>query len=190
MFRGRIFNAAPMYSQSQVNLMNQLNKLWLEHVYWTRMFIVSNANDLADLQHVTNRLLENLKDFAAVFAKYYGQEIANRFEKLFTDHLVIAARLVNQAKAGVSAAVNQTRKEWYANADEIAKFLAEINPNWGFNEWKSMLHTHLMLTENEATQILTDKFEMSINTFDEVENQALLMADIMFKGLIRQFNIQ
>lgn len=45
------------YTQKQMCFMNQIQQLWAQHVYWTRLFIISTAADLSDLEPVTNRLL-------------------------------------------------------------------------------------------------------------------------------------
>ncbi len=37
------------YSPQQLCLMNQLQQLWAQHVYWTRFFIISTAEELGDL---------------------------------------------------------------------------------------------------------------------------------------------
>ncbi len=50
----------------QVNLMNELRKLWEQHVVWTRLFLVSAFGDLPDLEATTKRLLRNPTDFANV----------------------------------------------------------------------------------------------------------------------------
>lgn len=52
------------YTAQQVCLMQRLRQLWEQHVYWTRFFIISTAAGLADLAPVTERLLQNPKDFA------------------------------------------------------------------------------------------------------------------------------
>ena len=44
-------------SKRQLCLMNRLRQLWGQHVYWTRFFIISTADQLEDLQTVTDRLL-------------------------------------------------------------------------------------------------------------------------------------
>ena len=80
--------------------MNQLQQLWQQNVYWTRFFIISTAADLDDLKPVTNRLLQNPKDFAQLLAPIYGIKAACQFQELFTQHLLIAADLVNAAKNG------------------------------------------------------------------------------------------
>ena len=54
--------------------------------------------------------------------------IANQFQELLTQHLLIAADLVNAAKNGEPEKADIARKKWYQNADEIARFLSSIQP--------------------------------------------------------------
>ncbi len=173
----------------QTQLSNTLRQLWMEHVMWTRSFIISTAANLGDLQFVTNRLLRNPSDFADVLRPLYGNENAMRFKNLLTDHLMIAADLVNAAKAGDTKTADEKRKEWYVNADDIANFLSEINPYWNRNIWQTMLYDHLKMTENEAVQILTNQYAASISQYDAIQKEALEMADYMASGIIRQFNL-
>lgn len=65
---------------------------------WTRSFIISTASDLGDLKFVVNRLLQNPSDFADLFRKFYGNQKADMFKELFTQHLLIAGDFVNAAK--------------------------------------------------------------------------------------------
>lgn len=173
----------------RLELSNTLRTLWIEHVLWTRFFIVSTAFCLDDLQEVTDRLLENPGDFARVLEPFYGKQKAKQFKKLLTDHLLIAARLVNAAKAGNAAEVDKLRRKWYENAEDIARFLASINPCWSKDEWKDLLFAHLRMTEAEAIFILTGQYEKGIKEYDKIQAEALKMADVMSCGIIRQFNI-
>ena len=172
----------------QTQLSNALRQLWMEHVMWTRSFIISTSANLGDLQYVTKRLLRNPDDFAEMLRPLYGDEIAMRFKNLLTDHLMIAADLVNAAKAGDSKTADEKRNIWYANADDIANFLSQINPYWNRNIWQTMLYDHLKMTENEALQILTGQYDASISQYDAIQKEALEMADYMSSGIIRQFN--
>lgn len=174
-------------SRSEQMLSNLMRLLWEQHVYWTRLFLVSNAFGLPDMEFVTNRLLRNPKNFEAALKPFYGENIAAAFAELLTSHLTIAAELVSAAKAGDSAAVADAERRWYANANEIAAFLSSINPYWSVQEWQKMLYDHLAMTKAEAVAILTQKYEDSINIFENIEQEALVMADAMTRGLIRQF---
>lgn len=177
-------------SKTQQTLSNQMRLLWEQHVYWTRLFILSSAFELPDAEFVTNRLLRNPKDFEAALKLFYGEDIAAKFAELFTSHLTIAAELVMAAKAGDNAAAAGAERRWYENADEIAAFLSGINPYWSVQEWQKMLYDHLAMTKAEAVDILTQKYMNSINTFDYIEHQALMMADLMTQGLLKQFSQQ
>ncbi len=173
------------YTHQQICLMNRIRQLWGQHVYWTRFFIISTAAELDDLEPVTKRLLQNPKDFARLFTPIYGMKAAGQFEALFTQHLLIAAELVNAAKNGQADKVNLARKKWYKNADEIAEFLSSINPCWSESKWKDMLYSHLEMTEKEATLRLQGNYAADIQAFDEIESQGFKMADYMFCGIIK-----
>lgn len=145
------------------------------------------AFDLPDVDLVTNRLLRNPEDFEALLRPLYGERIASGFADLLTSHLVIAAELVNAAKEGDSEAAAEAEARWYENADEIAAFLGSINPYWSAQQWRNMLYDHLALTKAEAVSILTGNYEESIALFDQIERQALGMADLMTAGIVQQF---
>jgi hypothetical protein len=181
-------NPAPnLITRAQAGLNNSLRLLWEQHVVWTRLTIISMVFSLPDVDLVTGRLLRNPKDFEALLKPLYGDRTASRFADLLTSHLVIAAELVSAAKAGDTGAAADAERRWYANADEIAAFLGSINPYWSVRQWQTMLHEHLALTKTEAVNILTGKYEEGITVFDQIEKQALEMADVMTSGIIRQF---
>lgn len=175
---------------SQLKLSNTIRRLWIEHVLWTRFFIISTAFDLPDLQPVTQRLLQNPMDFARELQPFYGRQTAMRFEQLLTEHFLIAAALVNAAKAGDTTEVIRQRQKWFRNAKEIASFLASINPFWDECVWRELLFDHLRMTEDEAVFVLTGQYRRSIREYDAIQTQALEMADVMTCGLIRQFCIR
>lgn len=178
------------YTRYQVDLLNQLRLLWEQHVHWTRSFIISTAANLGDLKPVTKRLLQNPGDFGKVFQMFYDDKIVSTFVNLFTQHLLIAADLVNAAKNGDTSAANEARTKWYKNADEISAFLASINPYWNEQVWRNLFYSHLQMTEQEATLRLAGKYAADVNLYDIIEQEALKMADYMFYGLINNFNYQ
>lgn len=174
------------YTQQQTCSMNKIRQLWSQHVYWTRFSIISAAEGLDDLEPVTNRLLQNPKDFAQFLTPIYGTKIAGQFQELFTQHLLIADELVSAAKNGDTEKANYARKKWYKNADEISAFLASINRCWSEEKWKSMMYSHLEMTEEEATLRLHGNYAADIKVFDKIENEALKMANYMFDGIVNR----
>ncbi|MCO7176773.1 acetylglutamate kinase [Sporolactobacillus kofuensis] len=177
-------------NMAEAELRNHLRMLWEQHVFWTRLVISGIVFDLPDLKSTTNRLLRNPKDFEQALAPLYGPAIASRFASLFTEHLVVAAQLVQAAKAGNNTAAAEAEKKWYANADQIAAFLGSINPYWSAKDWQTMLYNHLEMTKTEAVNFLTKKYEDSVTVLDQIEQQVLQMADVMAYGIARQFPAQ
>ena len=58
------------------------------------------------------------------------------------------------------------RKKWYANADNIAEFLAVINPYWCEQKWRDMMYSHLSMTEKEAGIRLKKEYPKDIEIFE------------------------
>ena len=173
----------------QMNLMNELRRLWIEHVLWTRLFIISALAELPDLEATTKRLLRNPSDFANVLEIFYGRQKADTFRSLLEEHLKIAASIVENAKQGNTKAVEQYSKLWYSNADRIAASLAGINPCWAEDEWKNLMRDHLRMTTDEVMARLAGEYIKDSIIFDMIEEQALAMSDVMTAGMIKQFDI-
>ena len=85
-------------------------------------------------------------------------------------------------------AFDQAKTKWYANARRIAGFLHDANPkNWPLADLRGMMKTHLDLTLQEASDQLGGSYAASVAVYDEVETEILGMADMLSKGIIKQF---
>jgi hypothetical protein len=165
-----------------------MRKLWEDHITWTRLFIVSDVADLPDLQATTARLLRNQDDIGDAVTKFYGRAAGDQLTALLKDHILLAAQLLNAAKAGDNDAVNQASADWYANANEIGAFLHDANPKqWSLADMQGMMKTHLDLTLEEAVAHLTGDFTADVAAYDKVHAEILEMADMLSNGIIAQF---
>jgi hypothetical protein len=165
-----------------------MRRLWVDHVTWTRLFIVSFVADLPDLQATTDRLLQNQVDIGDAVKPFYGKAAGDQLTALLKQHILTAADLLAAAKAGDTAAFDQVKTDWYANARQIAKFLHEANPkNWPLSDLRSMMKTHLDLTLQEASDQLGGNYAASVADYDAVESEILGMADTLSSGIIVQF---
>lgn len=174
-------------SKRELRLSNAMRFVWEQHVYWTRMTINSIAFNTPDLDANTERLLRNATDMGILLEPFYGSLVAQRFSNLIRDHLVIAAELVQAAKAGNQRAVADAKRRWFANGEEIVNFLSRINPFISEETFRELFFEHLNLTIQEAELILQGKFSASIAVFEKIEAGALEMADIITKAIVRQF---
>jgi hypothetical protein len=172
---------------NRMNFASAMQKLWEDHVSWTRMFIISAAADLPDKDATTARLLQNQVDIGNAIKPFYGAKAGDALTALLKEHIVEAADLVGAAKAGDDAKVATLKAKWFQNADAIADFLAKANPAWSQHEMRMHMHDHLNLTLEEATARLKGNYADDIRAYDKVHNQIVGMASMLSMGLWKQF---
>jgi hypothetical protein len=139
---------------AQLRFHDQMRKLWEDHITWTRLAIVSFIGDQPDLQATTNRLLANQIDIGNAINPYYGAAAGDRLTVLLREHITLAVDILAAAKAGDSAGVQRASARWYANANQIADFLAAANPHLSRTTMRTMMREHLDETLAEAVDHL------------------------------------
>ena len=176
-------------SEQELELRNDMRKLWEDHITWTRLAIISLTTDSPDTQATVGRLLQNQDDIGDAIKPFYGDAAGEELSRLLREHILIAADLIAAAQAGDSAAVATHQARWRANADEIAAFLNAANPrSWKLREMKAMLYEHLDLTTSEVVARLTGDWAADVAAYDAIHLQALEMADELSTGIVKQFD--
>ncbi|MCL2579977.1 MAG: acetylglutamate kinase [Oscillospiraceae bacterium] len=170
-----------------MDLISHMRLVWSQHVYWTRMLLISIAERLKDLDAVTARLMQNPGDIAKIFEDYYGPDTAKAIEQLLTEHLQIGAELITALRDGKAGQAEELNERWYLNADKMAGAFSGISPYYREEEMREMLYRHLDLTKQEVAKRLSGDYPADIKAFDLVEREAIMMADAFSSGMIRQF---
>jgi hypothetical protein len=181
--------AGPRPSTTKVvTLHRNMDKLWEDHVTWTRLAIVSFAAGLPDLGNAETRLLRNQVDIGNAIKPYYGTKAGNKLTSLLKTHILEAVAVLQAAKAGDQTQLAAAQKAWYANADQIAAFLAKANPRfWPLHEMKMMMRQHLTLTTKEAVARLQGDWAGDVVAYDQVHKEILQMSGMLADGIIGQF---
>src|SRR3712207_5560014 len=154
-----------------------LHDLWIEHIVWTRQYVVAAAADQPDASFAAERLLKNQEDIGNAIKPFYGDQAGNQLTSHLKHHITIAVDLLEAAKSGNSTALEEIENDWYANAYEIAMLLSAANPNWTKEDMLSMLNEHLSLTKTEAVARLTGDYASDVTTFDALYKHAISMGD-------------
>ncbi len=171
----------------QFELLAGMRLVWSQHVYWTRLLLISIAERLKDQSATTARLLQNPADTAKIFARYYPAGVASTIEQLLTVHLQIGAELITALRNGQTEQAQALTRRWYQNADQMADAFSGINPFFEREAMRSMLYTHLELTIKEVAARLAGNYPADIAAFDQVEREAMEMADYFSAGVMHQF---
>ena len=169
---------------SILRLNEDMRLAWLNHVYWTRMYLMSAVADNADQQAVEERLLETADEITDVFARYLPIATTRQLRNLLTEHIEIAGQIIQALKAKNMSDYDALVKEWYRNANQMAALFANYNPYFESRETRNMLLNHLDLTREEIEHQVNGEYEQSIDVFRDVEQQALALADYFARGLL------
>lgn len=162
-------------------------QLWIEHVLWTRDFIISDIESLEDKDAVLERLFKNQDDIGNSIKPYYGEEAGNKLAALLREHIELAGQVVDATKAGNKADLDKYNKLWYENADEIADFLSSANPNYSNQTLKDMLHEHLQFVTDQAVARLNKDWKAEIESYDKAQEHMINFTDVLSNGIIKQF---
>ncbi|WP_026582614.1 hypothetical protein [Bacillus sp. J33] len=178
----------PCISQSEVKFENEFRRLWIDHVLWTSNYITSATTAGAeDQKQVLARLLKNQEDIGNSIKPYYGEAAGNRLTELLKEHITIAGDMVEAAKSGKGAKVNQLNKDWHRNADDIVAFLSSANPHLKNNDLKKLFYMHLELVTDDLSASLVKDWDARIVSIDEGLTHIIIMADAISEAIVKQF---
>jgi len=173
---------------AQIAFHDQMRKLWEDHVTWTRLAIVTFADGSAGFNATAGRLLQNQTDIGDAIKPFFGDAAGTQLTSLLHDHITIAVELLQAAKAGDTAAFNDANTRWYANANQIADFLAAANPRfWPQDVMRADMKTHLDQTLAEASHELGADYADSVTDYEAIHLHILDMADLLSSGIIGKF---
>lgn len=170
-----------------VQLKSDMQKAWIDHTGWSSRHIVSTLSNLPDQKEILKRLLQNQQDIGNVIKPYYGDAVGNKLAELLTEHTMIADRILAAIKAGNRSDVKKLNAEWRKNADDIAKFLSSINPNWSYDELQKMMQEHLRLVTEIVRDYIKQDWKAGIAVTDENEIHMIHFADLLTEGIVKQF---
>lgn len=174
-------------SPQVVQLRSEMQQVWIDHTIWTHNYIVSALYNNPDQKDVLERLLRNQDDIGNVFGRYYGGANGSKLAGLLKEHIQIAGQIVAAAQKGNAGEVQKLQADWHRNADEIARFLGGLNPNWPVKQVQDMLYEHLQLVTDIALDILKGDYAASIAATDKNEVHMIHFADLLTEGIVKQF---
>lgn len=171
----------------RIALYSAMRSLWGQHMEWTYATVVAFATDGPGLQPTIDRLLANQSDIGDAMAAYYGTAAGDQLTDLLTTHIEEAVPVLTAAKDGDKAALGRAVAAWYANARDIADFLAAANPIWKQAEMRQMTKAHITQTIAYASDLIGGDHDAAIRDYGIAERHMFAMADMLSHGIADQF---
>lgn len=169
----------------QMNIITNSNKLWMEFAFWVRALIESVIRDPERESVIANKLFEDvIKEFYILFEFYYGTQLAQQFMNLLTNFTTGIWRLVEALKNNNTEQVNEYTMQLYQTADDLARFLAQINLYYDESQWRNLFYQAIRLVIDEATSLLSNDFEREVEVSSSMADLVTLMGNYMARGII------
>jgi hypothetical protein len=162
--------------------------LWEAHGTWTERAIVDFVGGLPDTPLVVARLLQNQADIGNAVKPYYGAKAGAELTTLLKAHINAAVALLEAAKSGDAASIAAAKAAFYANGNQVARFLHAANPrHWSLPAMKTMMRIHLNQVVALAVDQLTGNYPAAIRLYNVYIGHILDMADMLSTGIMQQF---
>lgn len=171
-----------------VSLKLAMRRLWSDHVIWTRDYVMAAIAGSPDAGAAADRLLKNQEDIGNAVVPLYGEAAGEALTGLLKQHIMIAVDLVDAAKSGDNAKLDESDRKWNENAEELAELLSGANPdNWPKADVLDLLMQHLNLTKGEVAARLDGNWITDVAAFDDIYTEILTVSDVLADGIVKQF---
>lgn len=160
-----------------------LRRLWADHVLWTRVVIISALAGLADLETAVTRLMRNQQEIGDAMKPYLGTAAGDHLAALLREHIKDASEAVTALRDKNDPHFVIATQKLYANADEIARFLAATG-RWSYADLAKMMQTHINQLLVEAHARATGFWDRDVAATDQSMDHILTMADALAVGLV------
>jgi hypothetical protein len=169
-------------------LRRAMDRLWSDHVFWTRNYIVAGLAGAEDAGAAAERLLRNQEDIGNALVPFYGEQAGAGLTVLLKQHILIAADMVGMAnKKQFGEPFEELEARWSQNAAHIAGYMNALNPYWPLADVQDLLGQHLFITLEEVRARFEGDWEADVRHFDDILTEILTMSAALSAGLVRQF---
>lgn len=172
------------FSFEQLNIISLFQRLFTQLAVFMRSYINTSIFNAPSKASNAERLMQVSSDFRNAFLLFYGPEIADEFNNLFTNFIASSTNVIEGYGANNQELINQGVQEWYENADLLAEFLASINMFWDENHWKNLLYQYINLKIQMILAVFSGDYEREIKAYDKVFDLTTTMGSYMARGII------
>lgn len=170
-----------------VALTAQMLDLWEQHVAWNRNVMLCIVDELPGTAEAIERLQQNKIEIGNSIKPFYGNAAGDELTELLQAHVSISVEVMRFAKEEKHSKLQEANDRWYANADAIASFLADINSYWATDEIQLIIKDQLRFTTTQAVCRINKDYPADIIAYDKAHADVLQMAEIFADGIANQF---
>lgn len=192
-----------------------LSRLWLDHVTWTRGYVVVATGKRSIAEFLTLlaafvvrlvavplgaiisllgfadaaavRLMRNQHHIGRSLVPFYGPAAGGKLRRLMKRHITLAVKMISAARHGHTPRFRRLSGKWDDNAAQLADLLSSANSRWPRADVLDLLRQHLALTTREVEARLSGRWEDDVDAVDQIYTEILTIAGVLADGIIAQF---
>ena len=183
-------NQSTYITYGQMNLINDFRALWTELVIWMRSYMVSTITGFSDITAIRNRINRIPWEMGLKLQPFLGFDLAEQFQSLLSMYLNHAQILVDAQSNKDQVAMDNTVSALYRDADNMADFLASINPYWSKSQWQNLFSQLTDMGIAEIVAIFSGNYITEIDLRDRMLSLGLVLGDYMASGVMHYLSPQ
>lgn len=176
-------SAAPA-TMNQQAFRAQMRNLWNQHVLWTRLYIQKAVSGSPQADATLATLMQNQVDIGNAIVPFYGPDAGATLTALLQQHIALYGAVLNDYVTN-NGQFDTDVAALYENGAAVGDFLANANPAW--SDMGDMMKTHLDLTWQEGKAFADGDHQLGLQTYQEIVNEIMQMADELSAGIIAGF---
>ena len=169
----------------QMNLINDFRTHWTEFAIWVRSFMVSTVTGFSNITSISNRLYRIPSDLGAMFEPYFGVKVSEQLQHLLLMYIVNTQSLITAENNKDQQAADAAATALYKSSDDIADFLASINPYWNKSQWQYLFNYLNELIITEVIAMLSGEYDKELDIRDRMMKHALVLGNYMASGVMQ-----
>lgn len=174
-------------TEKEQELNQYLRKLWAEHAFWMRQYVISYVNGASDVNETTRRLLKNQEQVGRALGLWYGENNGKKIGDLMTSQLVAFGDMLNGMRTKDKNASIIAEKKWNDATEQLVDFLVGLNPKWGRVELSQHFKRYNEMITNMVIHRVRKKHNDEIGSFDKAYHHSMNdIADVITKGIVKQ----
>lgn len=183
-----VVNPGPMTTESYRDFDAAMQKLWADHMQWTFATVDAYFNNQGALQAQLGRLLRNQENIGAAIVPYYGQAAGDQLTVLLKAHINGAVPVLQAAKDGNQAALEQAITDWRQNARDISDFLSSANPEfWEQSHMREHMDDHISQTIAYSVDLLKLDYTQAVIDYDVAFDNMMHFSKVLSEGIANQY---
>lgn len=165
----------------------EMRRIWDDQATYTRNFIIAALEMSPDQGPVIDAFLSHQVVIAGALAPFYGEAASNQLALLLREHVFVTGDLLRTISEGDVERVPRAHANWVDNCQQIAAYLAMLNPRWNRKQLDAALQAYLDLTMDEIAGRSIRNWEHDVTAYERVSAHTARLADFISNGIIRQF---